>query len=493
MMNKLKELATKLSTRRLIYDDGSAAGKRAGLLHDYVRTTASPTEAGAAAVLSCAAGSIIVSRSVEHLEKILLDNLLMVRSGDITSDDPEIIKRYVWKLIGVGAGQIMNVSSPVVTPCLEEAFELAETHGLISAAKVSCNFLAMRTVSPHLDKAKHLYYRDKSIYYESLFLDYELIRLFLREIDHNAKCQTKPAENFEQMKQLRAQTLQALERYKHPKLDLAFRYLTLRISYSEEHHLQTIALVKEAIEWAESGPAYLKKEVIGFVLFLSQTYLVADDFVNGYQYLNDLFRDASLPRPAREKLLETICLLSLRTGRYTEAITHFDELEQWNKVTDQSGALLFGAYLWLLGQSNFISDEHKSSRRWMNHKSIRAVFPDHKLRGDKQVLNHYHIVSIVFCISKKKYSLAKRSFDALSRPRRSEYLRYKAFYKMLEAMFTQGLHRIAVERHTKSLAKQLGQLPATPELITEYVEVVPFEVLWEMITGLLPSKRIKFK
>lgn len=494
-MNKLKELATELGTRHLFYDNKSVVGKRAGLLYTYLQRTATPTKAGAAAVLSCAPGSIIVRRSVDQLEKILLDNLLMVRPGDITSDDPEVVKRYVWKLIGVGAGQIMNVYSPVVIPFLEEAFELAEANGLISAAKVSSNFLAMRTVNPVLDAEKYSCYQEKSIYYEQLFLEYELIRLFFQEIDNGAPTVITPSDTLHRLKQLKAQTFRAHERFGHPRLALTLRYLTLKICYLEEDHTRTIQAAKEAIEWARSGPAYLKREAIGFALILSQTYLVADDFVHGKEYLNDLLLQPQLPLAARTKLLETVSLLCLRTGHYSEAIRRLSELSQWNKLNalDQTTELAFRTYLWLLGRLALLGDVPEENHRWMSYKSVSAVLPEQRLHGNEQLLNHYLLISIIFFLNERKYSSAKKAFDAIRRPTRSTDPRYKTFFKLLEALFAQGLHRIAVERHAKPLAKKLAQLPATPESITAYVEIIPFEVLWRMISVVLPSKRIKLK
>ena len=369
-------MSTRLGKKKLLLDRKCPKGKRAILLYDYVKRNDSPNLEGAGVVLSCTPTSVILRKTVDHLEKVLLDNILMVRPGDASSDDPEVVKRYVWKLIGIGAGQVMNLYSKTLLPFLEEAFTLAEENGLLDAAKTASSYLAIITVARVFDKEKYEYYKAKNDYYELLFLDYQLIRVSLGEIEKDISKNIPLSKILIRLKQLWAQCLQAERHHHHPRMTVLCKMLQLRIAFIEGDQDRTAELATQAIDWVKKGPRYLKGEEKGFILFLSQAYLISNNYEVGYPYITQLLKKEGLLVSTQGKLFETGCLLCLRSGHYPEAIETFLAFEKWINRYDhyESHSLIFfKAYLWLLYHKKQFVLPRAKTVPWLNHKSIKAM------------------------------------------------------------------------------------------------------------------------
>lgn len=496
MLSKIKHLSSRLGTRQLVYEYTTLRGKRAALLYDYVKRTDSPTSKGAAAVLGCANNSSIIRKSAEHLEQVLVDNLTMIQPGDLTTEDPSAARRYVWKLIGIGAGQMLNPFSAAVSELLEEAFTIAEKHGLIEAAKTASSFMAMRTATPVLDREKHPYYRDKSAYYESLFLDYQLILINQREIEGKIVKGIQPPEVILLLKQLRAQCLRAEIRHQHPRLTLLLKYITLRIAFEEGDHQEVICVAGDAIKWASSAPFYLRQEADGFQLFLAQAYLLAEDFTNGYPYLERLLESEDIPNKTRQKLLETCCLLSLRTGQYRAAAQSFTRLKENSKNSGTplpASTQVLRGYLFILHHLGVYQMENYDKYRWLKATSLKKILVDSALLANSSYMIHYQTINLLFHLKNRKFKVAKQAAKTLPAAKRPLSFRYRVFYQLVETGFTQGLHRVAVERHTRALMKKLTHRPVTQMAILGYEEVIPYEVLWTLFLDQLGTKRLKIK
>lgn len=497
MLKELKGLITQLGNRQLIFDYASRDGKRAALLYQYVKRTTTLSEHGAGAVLSCNAQSIILRRAAEHLEKILLDNLTMIRPGDINATDPETARLYVWKLIGIGAGQYINHQSLLLIPFLEEAFTLAEKFGLITAAKVASSLLILRTTTPHFNKEKYLYYHDKNVYYENLYLDYQLIRLSLNEIEQSISERAKTAETTLALERLAVQSQQASHKHQHPKLSLLHKFIQLRTAYASRNHGLTVQLAVEAINWVKDGPEYLRSEQSGLLIVLSEAYLLADDFENGYPYLQELLKGFNHSPRTYYKLLEMKSLLCLRTRRYEEAIGAVDELEKQYKkhpTQDKEGLMLFKAYCWFLVKLSVVSLSGKEQLSWLSRKKLEDILPNASTTANEKVQRHAQLINLIHFLAQKKYKNASAALSSLQKKERSASSpRYRYFMKMLKIVFQQSLHRVAVERHTGPVLKKLKSKSSQPAAINELEEIIPFPTLWSVLLAQLGHKRISIK
>jgi hypothetical protein len=145
-------------------------GKRAFKLYQYLRKTKSPTTEGEAAVLGCTVGGAVHRRTLRHLEIVLVNNLLSLRSGDMTSGKLADKRKYIWKLIAIGRRQIYNSKSVLVVPFLKEAFHLAEDAGLVLPAKAASELLSLMLAHIHFNEKEYFFYKDKADYYRDVNL-----------------------------------------------------------------------------------------------------------------------------------------------------------------------------------------------------------------------------------------------------------------------------------------------------------------------------------
>lgn len=486
-----------LGSRQIVYDTRNPKAKRAIKLYGYVRHTDLPDRNGVGVVLGCSPNSSIISNSCELLEKILIDNLAMLHSGDIDTDSQAAARRYVWKLIGIGIGQFFVVRSEILVPFLEEAFKLAEQHGFIGAAKTASNILFVRTSNPQLDEAKYLYYYERNIYYEDLYLDYQLIQLQMQDIEAGMSRGEKRSVTQEALRQLTERARQANEQHNHPRLTLLYRYVQLRQAYIAEDYPRIIEIATDTINWLRNGPEYLATEETGLLIFLSDTFLVTDHFATGYSYLTQLLEVFDYPSAVQVKLLETKCLISLRTGHYNEAIVAVEALDHWHRQQkdNTSGVLrLFKAYLWILLKLEVITTEENNTPSWASRKKLDSVLPKPEAFAEDNDKQHARVLRIIDLLRQKKYKRAKSVLGALSKVRASaDSPRQRYFFKMLELLFPQALHRVAVERHAAPLVKKLGQLPTTANSIRTFEEILPYEVVWSLVLSVLQHRRITVK
>lgn len=192
--------------------------------------------------------------------------------------------------------------------------------------------------------------------------------------------------------------------------------------------------------------------------------------------------------------LEHYLLLSLHTGNYQRGYDVFlqatsdkgfkklmpDYTEIW---------LVYGAYIEYLKISGLLErDGNKTFRvaRFMNQVP--------SFSKDKKGINiSILIVHILILIAQGKEAKVIDKVEALrtyvyTHLRNDESLRSNCFIKMLLKMVESKFHKNGTIRKTKVLKKKLESAPIGTKGFSQYVEIIPYEKLWEIALGYLNNR-----
>jgi hypothetical protein len=201
--------------------------------------------------------------------------------------------------------------------------------------------------------------------------------------------------------------------------------------------------------------------------------------------------------------LEYLFLLAMHTTRFQDAYTLFNRA-----VTHRRFAFLpeyvqemweiYRAYLHLMidlgkvkideGDSNFTPFR---IQRFLNSIPLYSK--------DKRGMNiAILIVQILFYIQKKKYDLSIDRIETIEKYcsrylMKPETIRSYYFIKLLLTIPQAGFHQVAVRRHTKTDLEKLQR--ASSEFSQQFhkIEIIPYELLWEMALQMLDQTAVKVK
>jgi len=108
------------------------------------------------------------------------------------------------------------------------------------------------------------------------------------------------------------------------------------------------------------------------------------------------------------------------------------------------------------------------------------------------------IVQILHGLADKNYDLVADRIEATQKyltryAKNRENFRSNTFIKMLLCLSQANFHREAVLRKSASLSNQLQLCPLAAANQSHEIEIIPFEVVWELITQALGVKIIQRK
>jgi hypothetical protein len=144
----------------------------------------------------------------------------------------------------------------------------------------------------------------------------------------------------------------------------------------------------------------------------------------------------------------------------------------------------YEAYLYYLSLSNKLNSPKTSfttSFRLKRFLNEVPVFSTDKSGFNIPIL----VVQILIQIQQKKFDQLTDKIEAIEKYssrylRKDNNYRSNCFIKMLLQIPKQHFHRVAVERHTKSLRAKLEAMPLEKANQPFEIEIIPYEDLWEM-------------
>lgn len=202
------------------------------------------------------------------------------------------------------------------------------------------------------------------------------------------------------------------------------------------------------------------------------------------------------------KFQETYLVLALHTGQYQRAYRIFHQSVLHPRFAKQPEDLkeywrVLEAYLHFLVEIGELpeatEDEYFSKFRIGRFLNQTPHFSKEKKGVNISIL----IIQIMFLVSRGKYTDTIDKMEAVEQYCRrylygEDTLRAFYFIKALLVLPKSGFHREGVKRKAEKYLQKVGQLPLEKAgMSTVFVEIVPFEVIWELLISVLKSKYYK--
>ena len=485
-----------MGKRSILIDRKPLMGKRAYKLYQYLKKTTNPSPVGEAAVLDCTLGGAVHRRTLRHLEVVLVNNLMTLRPGEMTSGKLEDTRKYIWKLIAIGRRQVFKSNSVLVIPFLKEAFHLAEDAGLVLPAKIASESLSLMLAHLHFNEKEYLFYQKRADYYREVNLFFQKSIVCYRKLTY-LKANSDDTTLLVKLGEAGLESLIGRgAKADHLALNLMEYQLKIKINEIKNNPAGVIEHASSALKFLKARTENTQEKELAFTTYIGYSYLLTNNYEKGTEVIDRLLQESEYSTHNFGKMLEIKVLLSLRTGHYQEAsqayVAFIDVINGFKDASlfDRSNSL-FQAYLYLLARIGTVSLEYDDPD--LQLKKLGARLERLALSSDVTDVTHYHLISLVEQIIKGKHRKARECWRALTAPKQGVGIRYKYFYTLLSIVFEQDFHRMAVERHASKYLKKLQSKPFEGELTVSLEEVIPYEELWQLILNLLGNKRIKLR
>jgi len=201
------------------------------------------------------------------------------------------------------------------------------------------------------------------------------------------------------------------------------------------------------------------------------------------------------------KTNEYFFMLSFHTGNYQDAyeiyhlITSHKRFKSY-KILHETW-LLYRMYLHFLFLTKKITPAEKD-KSFNNIRLGKFLNNVPSFSKDKHGMNiPVLVIQMVFLILQKKYDGATERIEALNKycarylKTNNPNFRCNCFIKMLIQIPISGFHKSGVERRAKPYLKKLKKVEINFNNQAHEVEVLPFEVMWQLILDSLETKFYK--
>lgn len=280
-----------------------------------------------------------------------------------------------------------------------------------------------------------------------------------------------------------------LETYDSYRLHLLYYFIALKRLDLRNDPDTMIRLCDKAIHFF-SSKGFVSSQFIGAFYYNKLMALIQKkDFAQGNilaQKCSGIFEENSI----RWYNAQGYCLIfSLYSGNYSKAFRIREKVVNSRSFQHQfqnreETWRLYDAYLhylYLCGKLNLPKNALTSSFRIQKFINEVPVHSMDKSRYNIPIL----IIQILIQIHQRKFDQLTDKIEAIEKYtsrylRKDNNYRSNCFIKMLLQIPKQHFHRVAVERHTKSLLGKLRAMPLEKAQQPFEIEIIPYEQLWEM-------------
>ncbi len=264
------------------------------------------------------------------------------------------------------------------------------------------------------------------------------------------------------------------------------------------NYLEVIRISQEALHYFEK---ITNKNSVGPIAVFSIDILFSCVISKNHELGSSIFKKVNQIVPEGSinwfLSLEGYILLCFHTHKYTEtyelqklAVNH----KKYTQLPKQYSEIwkIYGAYCHFLIENNKL-DLPKENRPFKVAKFLNEV---PQFSKDKKGINiSILIIHVLFLLQRKKRDAVVDRIDALKQYSyryliKDETLRSNCFIKMLAKMVKANFHKNATIRTTKRLLERLSETPSATKGQSQYVEIIPYEVLWDIILGILVNRAL---
>ena len=500
-MTQLSELVA-LAGPGLVFPQHDPAQQSLASLYDYfLRQGEHATYVGAAAAVALEASSPAFRKLQQDLQLRLLAVITTPTVEERSSENRQQRYHYIWKVIALGQQLRTSRSSVLLLPYLEEAYRMSEESELVEAAYLVATMLRRQYTNRRFDDDKYRYYRDRAAHYRPLCRAYQDAVSDLNEVyyQRNIGTDSESLEAYAQQAYLRHAHL--VEAYDITMISYIVYLLELNPALLRNDYDGVIAVARRALTYLEGRQHVLPTMLQVLESNLTVAYTQRNDYDNGMRYARRL-----LGRTRREefnyvKVYELMMVLSLRAAKFQEAYRLYREID--SEVTARSlnayyqeTFRIIEAYLYVLvsvGEVVPDADDETFDRfrvkRFLN--SFEHVVAE---KGSRHV--HLLLIELIDQLIHRQHQRTSLSVEAVNkyvqrhlRGSGTERLRY--FLKALTQLVEQQYHRTAVARHGARFIEKLRRYPLEESKLDYYMELIPYDKLWELLMGQLKNERVR--
>lgn len=287
------------------------------------------------------------------------------------------------------------------------------------------------------------------------------------------------------------------------KLHMFGRLVQMTIYNGENDYINTARLCEDAIRFFDQKDYDSGLPLQVFYYNLIVCYLQLREFEKGQAVIHRCgyyFEEGSFNW---FKLQELFFLLAMHSGRYEEAYWLYEKVVSYSRFEEKAVQItemwkIYQAYLFFLIKIGKIPQGIVSGKisRFKIAKFLNEIPLFSK---DKRGMNiSILIVQILHALADKNYDQTADRIEGIEKYcsrylRDNDTYRSNCFIKMLLQIPLSSFHREAVARKTERYYKMLAAVPLEAARQAHEIEIIPYEVLWEITVNALDLKIHKVK
>lgn len=289
-----------------------------------------------------------------------------------------------------------------------------------------------------------------------------------------------------------------LEKYDSFKLHLFGRLIQTTIYTSINDYQRTAELCEEALAFFKQKPYDSSLPLQVFYYQLAVGYIQLKEFEKGQnliQNVESIFEEGSFNW---FKFKELFFLLSMHTARYAEGEAVCHQILAHPKLSTHPAHIsemwkIYQAYIYILVRMNII-EYHESDGKAAKFRLHKFLNDIPIFSRDRQGMNiPILIAQILLLIVERDYEASIDRIGAIEKYcsrylKQNDTLRSNVFIKMLLQIPLASFHKEALVRKTSKLLKILQETPVEISNQAYEIEIIPYEVLWEMLISSLDRK-----
>jgi hypothetical protein len=295
-----------------------------------------------------------------------------------------------------------------------------------------------------------------------------------------------------------------LEIYPSYRLHFMGRLLEVLIHSSINDYRNIVGVCDRAIRFFEGKPYTANVPLQAFLYQEMVCYVQMRDFERG-RSAGD--RGLSLLQEGAFnwfKYQELLLLLSFHTGEYQPALQVWVDTVAHRRFQSLPQGIIqiwkiFEAYLFYLMENGKITIPADQKSPLSRFKMARFANETPLYNKDKRGLNIPILnFQILYLILTKRYDATIDRIEAVEKYttrylKKDENYRSNCFIKMLLQIAEAGFHKAAAARNAEKYLKMLKASPLDFANQSHDIEIIPYEVLWQMALDSLDNKIYKIK
>lgn len=251
----------------------------------------------------------------------------------------------------------------------------------------------------------------------------------------------------------------------------------------------------EAISDYEKLKAFASVErTLVFYIKLLITYIPLQKFKKGEFIAEKILGAISIGSVNWFLTLDHYFLLSMHTGNYEKAASILQQATK-NKALQELDTqykeiwIVYEAYIAYLKEAEILKKESEKNFRVARFMNQVTNFSRDKTGINISIL----IIQSLLLIAQEKETKVIDKVEALrtyvyTHLRKDESLRSNVFIKMLLKTVESKFHKNGTIRRTKTLRQKLSESPIGTKGYSQYIEIIPYETLWEISLKFLSNR-----